>query len=234
MPQGGRAGLRRESSGESATRAPRRYLRATDRRAQLLRAATELVARDGLASLTMSGVASEAGVSRQWVHEHFDDLAGLYEALLLDRFAALDAEIDRTARTHRGADLALAVSRLILDLPPSDLRILRAAVDGAGTLRPELAPVEAHMRERILRRWEPAMQAPGRTTAEARAIIWAIVTALFGLADQITRDSTPPRRSGGARGGSRGKPAAPAARAFALDIVRAVITASNRPLTPKD
>src|SRR5580692_9167326 len=92
---------------------PRPYLRAGERRTQLLAAAAVVVGRHGLASLTMAGVASEAGVSRQWVYEHFADLDDLYRALILDRFAVLDAAIDSAKERLTGEELALFAARQV-------------------------------------------------------------------------------------------------------------------------
>ncbi len=166
---------------------PRPYLRAGERRTQLLGAAAALVGRDGLGSLTMAGVAAEAGVSRQWVYEHFTDLGDLYRALVLDRFASLDADIDAGALRLSGAELAEFAARRLFALAPADRRILRALVDGAGWNRPELAGIESDLRERILGRWTGFVGRSGRHDPEIRAVIWAIVNAAFGLADQVER-----------------------------------------------
>ncbi len=114
----------------------------------------------GLGSLTVAGVAAEAGVSRQWVYEHFSDLDDLYRALILDRFAALDADID-AAKVTMSRDRVGRRSRpeQVFALVPADRRILRALVDGAGWNRPELAGIESELRERILEtvdRFRPA------------------------------------------------------------------------------
>lgn len=170
---------------------PRPYLRAGERRTQLLAAASVIVGRDGLGSLTMAGVAAEAGVSRQWVYEHFSDLDDLYRALILDRFAALDAALDAAKTRQTGVELATFAARQVFALVPADRRILRALVDGAGWNRPELAGIEGELRERILARWMDFVRATGRGGPEARAIVWAVVSAVFGLADQIERESLP-------------------------------------------
>jgi AcrR family transcriptional regulator len=170
---------------------PRPYLRARERRTQLLTAAAALVGRDGLGSLTMAGVAAEAGVSRQWVYEHFSDLDELYRALILDRFAALDAAVDAAKGRVTGSELAGLAARQVFALVPADRRILRALVDGGGWNRPELAGIEEELRERILGRWTAFVRGTGRSDLASRAMVWAIVNAVFGLADQIERESLP-------------------------------------------
>ena len=68
-------------------------MRAADRRRQLLEAAGRVAGREGLGRLTMVGVATEAGVSRQLVYEHFADLPTLVWALVANRFGAAEATI---------------------------------------------------------------------------------------------------------------------------------------------
>lgn len=61
-----------------------------DLRAALLAAAEEIVNRDGVAGLTLRGVAREVGASHAAPKNHFDDLAGLLSELAavgFDRFA---------------------------------------------------------------------------------------------------------------------------------------------------
>lgn len=174
------------STGDSETRP---YLRAAERRTQLLGVAAAIVGRDGLGALTVAGVATGAGVSRQWVYEHFADLDDLYRSLILDRFAAIDATIDAAKSELTGIDLATFAARQVLFLDPADRRILRSLVDGAGWNRPELAHIAALLRERILERWTTSVRVAAHDRREARAIVWSVVNALFGLADEVEREA---------------------------------------------
>jgi AcrR family transcriptional regulator len=167
---------------------PRPYLRAGARRSQLLDAATALIGRQGLGSVTVAAVALEAGVSRQWVYEHFSDLDDLYRALILDRFSTLDANIDAAKTQSTGTELATFAAREVFALAPADRRILRALVVGAGWNRPELAEIETVLRERIIGRWTGYVRQAGHDEPNARAIVWAVVNAVFALADQIERE----------------------------------------------
>ncbi len=167
----------------------RLYLRAGERRSQLLEAAAAIIGREGLANLSVARVAGEAGVSRQWVYEHFSDLDDLYRSLLLDRFAAIDSDIDAAGNRLTGTEWATFAARQLFSLAPADRRILRALVDGAGWDRPELTGLESELRERILRRWTGFVRSAGHDDLEARSIVWAIVNAVFGLADQIEHES---------------------------------------------
>jgi len=101
----------------------------------------------------------------------------------------LDANIDSAKTKLTGTELATFAAREVFALAPADRRILRALVDGAGWNRPELAGIESDLRERILGRWTGFVLESGTSELEARAIVWAIVNAVFGLADQIERES---------------------------------------------
>ena len=59
-------------------KAPRKYLRAGERREQLLAAAADLVGKQGWGGLGMIPLAEAAGVSRQLVYEHFENLDVLH------------------------------------------------------------------------------------------------------------------------------------------------------------
>jgi AcrR family transcriptional regulator len=168
---------------------PRPYLRAGERRVQLLDAAAAVVGRNGFGALTVAAVAAEAGVSRQWVYEHFTDLDDLYRALVLDRFAALDARIDAARDGFEPLELALFSAGEVFALAPAERRILWALVDGSGWSGPELAGIQADLRERIMGRWTGVLRTVGYGEGDARAIIWAVVHAVFGLADEIERES---------------------------------------------
>jgi AcrR family transcriptional regulator len=168
---------------------PRPYLRAGERRKQLLAAAATIVGREGIGSLTVAAVAVEAGVSRQWVYEHFSDIGDLYRALLLDRFAALDALVEDAKLRLTGPELATFAGRALFTLVPADRKMLRALVGGAGWNRPELMGVESELRERMIGRWTGFVDLAGHDDVERRALIWAILNAAFGLADQIERES---------------------------------------------
>jgi AcrR family transcriptional regulator len=167
---------------------PRPYLRAGARRTQLLDAAAAIVGRDGLGNLTVAGVAAEAGVSRQWVYGHFSNLDDLYRSLILDRFAALEASIDAAEKRLTRDELIAFGARQVFVLGPADRRILRCLVDGTGWNSPELAGIGAELRERIFGRWTGFIRDFGHDEVEARAIVWAAVNALFGLADQVERE----------------------------------------------
>jgi AcrR family transcriptional regulator len=67
-----------------ATRPPEKSARmsAEERRAQLLDVTKEIAAADGFHAISIERVAREAGITRPIVYGHFEDLAGLLEALV--------------------------------------------------------------------------------------------------------------------------------------------------------
>ena len=67
---------------------PARRLPRTQRRDQILAAATKAFARTGFAATGLDDIAAEAGVTRVILYRHFDSKTALYQAVL-DRFCAI-------------------------------------------------------------------------------------------------------------------------------------------------
>lgn len=175
------------ASGEAAELRPkpRQYLRAAERHRQLLDAAARIAGREGLDRLSMVGVASEAGVSRQLVYEHFPDLSTMVVALLFDRFGEIDAMIARAiAETSSGGpDEVRLAARAFLSLPAELRRLLRVLLAHAGIPEHELGPLAVQLRERIILRWTAMLRAEGDPSARART--WALANAMFALGDLV-------------------------------------------------
>lgn len=66
----------------AASPARGRRLRRTERREQILTAATSAFARTGFAATSLDDVAAQAGVTKVLIYRHFDSKAGLYQAVL--------------------------------------------------------------------------------------------------------------------------------------------------------
>jgi AcrR family transcriptional regulator len=64
-----------------------------ERRREILRAATELIGRDGLAGLTAATLAGAVGLTPGALYKHFDSLDDVLGALALDVEAALEATL---------------------------------------------------------------------------------------------------------------------------------------------
>lgn len=163
----------------------RPYLRARERRRQLLDAAAAIAGRDGLDRLSMIGVATEAGVSRQLVYEHFANLPSLVAALMLDRFGELDSAVANAIAEDRagGLDAALEAARLLLSRPAEERHILRSLLAHSGSPNHELYTLAAKLRSRTVDRWSRTFS----TAADpnSRALVWALVNSILALGDLV-------------------------------------------------
>jgi AcrR family transcriptional regulator len=84
-----------------ATKPPR--LSASERREQLLDATKRVVAEQGFHRASIEAVAREAGISRPIVYGHFQDLAGLLEALIERESARALAQLAEVLPRDLGA-----------------------------------------------------------------------------------------------------------------------------------
>ncbi len=174
-----------------AGRATRLYLRSDDRRRQLLDVATRIAGREGVERLTIVGLAKAAGVSRQLVYDHFQDLQGLVRAVLADRFTVIDDAIYRVVSrpgAFAGPDEAirsgLEAARGFLELSREDRHILRSVLTATDAPDHELNELAVLLRERSIRRWQPMLGGAAEPSSRARA--WALANALNGLADLLS------------------------------------------------
>lgn len=109
-----RAGLAREDGPGTRYRermidgTPRRPLRSAERAASILEAAARVFARTGYAATSVDDVAAEAGITKLIVYRHFNSKRELYEAILEEVRARLDA--GHGPRTLDGVEPEQAVS----------------------------------------------------------------------------------------------------------------------------
>lgn len=73
---------------------PTRRLPRTQRREQILTAATEAFARGGFAATSLDDIAAQAGITRVILYRHFDSKTELYQAVLDRMCARLDAHVE--------------------------------------------------------------------------------------------------------------------------------------------
>ena len=160
----------------------RAYLKPDDRRRHLLDAAARLFVRDGYAGLTMVAVATEAGVSRRLVYDHFTDLPTLYAAFFDDRAERYLARIRESVDTATDPAAAFAAAFTeLLDMPTEDQRAVRALVTDPGL--PDLEPVRERFRRHIEAQWLDHV--PAAEGDHGPAMLWTLVAGLFGLADLV-------------------------------------------------
>lgn len=125
----------------------------------------------------MAGLAAEAGVSRQLVYGHFDDLDALYVAFVEDRLARYRAAVpDVTSQPVAVA--AATLFRHLRAIPPTDRRVIRLLVADVGIMALD------RMRRRFLadelKRWSAMRSAP-----HGAAVVWSVTSALLALADSV-------------------------------------------------
>src|SRR5690606_28270308 len=168
-----------------------------ERRAQILEAAYEIAAADGLDRLTMRRVAAEAGLSHGLVHFHFRSKAELLLALLdwvLERTP--EYTLPASARAVEPLDRLLALLRQEVRRPTSDRRRLLLFFDfwSLGTRHPG---IRGRMRAEFARRrdaFRPMLEElrraePDRfrgTSVDAMAA--ALVALIKGAAVQAVLD----------------------------------------------
>lgn len=168
---------------------PRPYLRADERREQLLVAAADLVGRDGWSALGIVPLASAAGVSRQLVYEHFTDTADLLRSVMVHLFEhahAATAEIVATAAADDAASAVRRAYEVYLALPRAQRRALRALAGDSSPDSPELDRTRHLMRHEILGLWVPYVRRlTGLAEPQARALAWMFTTAAWSITDLV-------------------------------------------------
>jgi AcrR family transcriptional regulator len=78
---------------------------------QVVLAAERLIARDGVAALSMSAVGAKVGVRAPSLYKRFPDRDALLDAVAERTIAALTAQLAKTSRGRRGASALRAMAR---------------------------------------------------------------------------------------------------------------------------
>lgn len=94
-----------------------RRIRDPEQRNQIIRAASRLVAKNGVAATTMRAVAAETGVSTGSVTHYFEDKAELMDEVLRDAGDRAAEHVNSAVSAHRGLE---AAKRATLGLLPVD------------------------------------------------------------------------------------------------------------------
>ncbi len=164
----------------------RPYLRAEERRLNLLRAAERIVERDGLGQLSMMAVAQEAHVSRQLVYRHFASRSELLVALVEYRFAIVDGDFS-VERAALGDPRQLLRERFVraMGMAPRDRLLLRTVFSGIEQLEPDLGTGVAELRRRLIDRWAGVGGEAFSADPAGRARVWALFQVVFGLWDLV-------------------------------------------------
>jgi AcrR family transcriptional regulator len=169
-------------------RTPRSYLTAPERRGQLLAAGAELVGKRGWEALGMVPLAEAAGVSRQLVYEHFENLHSLrlevtrhlFEEMFQAGAKALERFPDDLAAAARSA------VRLQLELPLGARLALAEMGAGSAGSSGALRRLRACARQQITETWAAAIRRHAKVELhEARALAWMMTVASWSLFDLV-------------------------------------------------
>jgi AcrR family transcriptional regulator len=160
--------------------------RAADTRARILKAAEDVVIRDGVARLTLEAASKEAGVSKGGVLYHFPSRAALVTAMVEQFVVSFDADLE-----HYGAGggkpgdfvRAYVEATLAPSVAPGDVRAQRlggALLAGVASDPDLLQP----LRDRF-DAWQAAVDSDGIDPAVATVIRFAAdglwLCDLFGI-----------------------------------------------------
>jgi len=174
--------------GPTSKKTPRTYLRADERRRQLLAAAAELVGKSGWETLGMVPLAEAAGISRQLVYEHFENLPALRlevtRYLFEEMFEAANEALERFPDDLAAA--ARTAVRLQLELPPGARLALREIGPGPASASPPLRRLRTRVRQQVTEVWAAGIQRNSKLDSrQARALAWVMTVASWSLFDLV-------------------------------------------------
>lgn len=156
-----------------------------DTRAEIIRAAAELLETRGIGAVTLRAVGSKVGVTRTTPYRHFKDKEGLLAAVASQYFAQLKdamgaAAVSETDPLRRLEVIALVYIRFVLDHPAKYRLMLGPEVRESDTVE-----VAAHEVFELLTETVAAGQDAGRLragdTLRLSALIFASVHGVLDL-----------------------------------------------------
>jgi len=165
----------------------RQYLDAQSRRDSILKAADEVLARDGLARLTIVEVAHRAGISRQLVYQHFGDLNALLVEVIQVRMAhmRLSFESSDGSRVLEVREVVERQLRRVLHLSARDRQLMRSMFGDISALPRDLWPTVAQLRHSIVARWAELIDPQVEVHPLSYAKMGIIINAIIGTWDLI-------------------------------------------------
>ena len=158
-------------------------------RAELLRAARDLFATRGFSGTSIGAVAAAAGVTRGALYHHFADKRSLFESVVLEVQDDIVQTIGRVSALRAPGGLTQAVDRFFAAVAEPQVQqiLLRDAPAVLGWPRWEHPAAASHV-DLIA----AAIDEPGRTTAESRALAHllgaALIEAALLVAEATDRD----------------------------------------------
>lgn len=190
--------VKTKNAGQSADAVANRrsYMQKDDRRRMLLEQAALIVESRDWSELTMSALATQAGISRQTIYQHFPNV----EALLTETAEHMFAELwERTAAIINDPNLSLGKAvkeTAILSLNLSDGMgdALGEVIVGGSRASSELMAFSKHIRGLVIELWSPRVTKDlGLKKPAARNLIWMLLMAFWGLR-QLIRDGLVARK----------------------------------------
>jgi AcrR family transcriptional regulator len=174
--------------GPTRKKTPRTYLRADERRRQLLAAAAELVGKRGWEALGMAPLAEAAGISRQLVYEHFENLPVLRlevtRYLFEEMFEAASEALERFPDDLAAA--ARTAVRLQLELPRGAQLALREIGPGPASASTPVRRLRTRVRQQVTETWAAGIQRNSKLDPhQARALAWMMTVASWSLFDLV-------------------------------------------------
>ncbi len=153
-------------------------------RAQLLKAAAELIAQVGWNAVTTRRLADHAGIRAGLVHYHFDSLQALLRLAAMDRITVLldetSAQLGKEVDVEEGTEALLSLVVFFDGSDPTSLLVIETylAATRDRLLKEQLVEVMACFRRTLT----SALARSGNPRPEATALV--VLAALDGLALQ--------------------------------------------------
>jgi AcrR family transcriptional regulator len=169
------------AAARAATAEPVTRTRDPERKEKILRAAADLVARNGFHSVSMADIGTEAGITGSGIYRHFDGKAAILVALferVIDDLRQQEREI-----LARSTDLRQALEELVADqveLVVANRQLAQVYYHEIRNL-PEDDRVRLRRKQRLyLEEWVHLVGElrPGLDDAEARTLVHAAIGAL--------------------------------------------------------
>jgi AcrR family transcriptional regulator len=153
-------------------------LSAEVRRDQLIQAASRLVLKQGYLPLPLERLAAEAGVSKALIYGFFPDQHDLFNAVLAQQFAALQAAgLERASRAIALEEATLACAEIYLRHIAREGPIAHIILRDLYMVR-RLRPDLASFRDRIARRLARLTRAELRLPPEEAVAVINLVTTI--------------------------------------------------------
>ena len=165
----------------------RQYLSAQSRRESILRVADEVLAKEGVAHLSIVEVAHRAGISRQLVYQHFSDLNALLVDVIKMRLAELQLSLDSPdgGRRLEVRELVEIQLRRLVKMSARDRQLMRNIFGDITALPKDLWPTISEIRRAVVFRWTKLIDPQAEPNSLSFAKIGLIMHAIMGAWDMV-------------------------------------------------